>query len=118
MQEVDHYYAPAGARLVRQTLFRPAGDGDAKEIAEARELLGAELAHFERAIAGDYLAGTLSAADYALYPYIALSKRVEKKYPQHGISDLRSGRSTEGYRRREAQGAPDSRPGRLCLLLL
>jgi len=85
VQETDHYYGPANFRILRQTLFNPKGDGDAKEIAEALELLTAELTRFEETIAGDYLAGPLSAADFALYPYIALSRRVDKKKPELGI---------------------------------
>jgi len=87
MQEADHYYGPANYRLLSQTLFKRGGGGDAKEIDQARELLGVELARFENAIAGDYLAGPLSVADYALYPYIALSRRIEKQHPEHGVSD-------------------------------
>jgi glutathione S-transferase len=105
VQEVDHYYAAAGAKLLRQTLFnRSGGDGDPKEIAEALELLGKELTHLERAIAGDYLAGPLSVADYTLYPYLAMSVRIDKQYPQLGIPD-RIGPKLQAWKKR-IEGLP------------
>ena len=57
-------------------------------IVEATEALTKELANFEGSIAGDYLAGPLSAADYTLYPYMAISLRIERRYPAQRISDL------------------------------
>ena len=89
VQEADHYYAAANGKLLRETLFKRGGEaGDPKVIAEAALSLTAELASFERSIAGDYLAGPLSAADYALYPYMAISLRIERRYPEQRISDL------------------------------
>jgi glutathione S-transferase len=87
VQEADHYFAAANGKLLRQTLFNRSGSPDLEEIADARDALGNELAHFERVIAGDYLAGPLSVADYTLYPWLALSYRIERQHPQHGVSD-------------------------------
>ena len=89
IQEADHYYAAGNGKLLRETLFRRGGgEGDPKVIAEGREAIAAELANFERSIAGDYLAGPLSAADFSLYPYIAMSMRVERRHPDLHIADL------------------------------
>jgi glutathione S-transferase len=40
-----------------------------------------ELAIWEDAITGDYLAGTLSAVDFTLYPEVALVERIGKRNP-------------------------------------
>lgn len=44
-------------------------------------MIGKELAMWETLIAGDYLAGPLSAADFTLYPQIALVLRMERQQP-------------------------------------
>jgi glutathione S-transferase len=70
VQEFDHYYAPAHGRLLRQTLVRPAGDGDANEIAEARKALTAELEGYERALSGEFFVGASAHAShfFGLFP--------------------------------------------------
>ena len=48
-----------------------------RSIAEARKALIDEFALFTRYLKGDFLAGPLSAADFALYPLVAFVKRSE-----------------------------------------
>ncbi len=81
VREADEYFAHALERLVDQVLFTPQDKWDFHEIASAREALAAELKMFESYLAGDYLGGELSAADFTLYPMIALCLRMEKKKP-------------------------------------
>lgn len=81
VREADEYFAHALERLVDQVLFTPQDKWDLQEIASAREALAAELKMFEGYLAGDYLGGELSAADFTLYPMIALCLRMEKKKP-------------------------------------
>ena len=102
IQEADHYYQPALVKLIQQTLFAPDGQGDPKEIAAARASIIAELDHFEGAIQGDFLTGALSAADFALYPMIALSRRIDKKFPQHSIAGHLGPKLTAWMKRVEA----------------
>ena len=47
----------------------------------------AEYALFTKAMRGDFLAGPLSAADYAFYPLVAFMKRCESKLPDLGSDD-------------------------------
>jgi glutathione S-transferase len=79
VQEVDQYFAPAMDKLVDQVLFTAPEKWDANLISEGRQGLTKELTLWEGLIQGDYIAGALSAADFTLYPLIALSLRIEKK---------------------------------------
>jgi glutathione S-transferase len=87
IREADAYVAPALERLVDQVLFKPAEEWDAAKIARARERFIAELDFFERELAGDYLAGGVGAADFTLYPMVALARRIEaRRKPDLGIA--------------------------------
>jgi len=79
VQEADQYYALAMEKLVDQVLFTPPDKWDEEKISEGREDVTRELTLWESLTRGDYLAGELSAADFTLYPLIALSLRMEKK---------------------------------------
>ena len=82
VQEADQYYAVTMERLVDEVLFKAPEKWDAARIAAAREGLAKELAMWEGLLAGTWLAGeTLSAADFTLYPLLALTLRMEKKKP-------------------------------------
>jgi glutathione S-transferase len=81
VQEADQYYALAMEKLVDQVLFTAQDKWDEGKIGEGREGLTRELTLWESLTRGDYLAGELSAADFTLYPLIALSLRMEKKKP-------------------------------------
>ncbi|MBI2313323.1 MAG: glutathione S-transferase family protein [Betaproteobacteria bacterium] len=88
VQEVDHYLAKAMDPLLREVLFKPEAEQDAARIAKGREKLAEELARFEGEIRGDFLAGELSAADFALYPMLALALRVDLKRPEVNVAGL------------------------------
>ena len=57
-------------------------------IAVALTDLRRELAYFESALHGDYFAGSLSVADFTLYPLLALIQRLHHRQPQHGVESL------------------------------
>ena len=79
--EVDNYYGPTSEKLLEQAFWKKPEERDAKAIADARAGVVGELGNFEKAMRGDYLAGPLSAADFALYPMVALLKRAQMKLP-------------------------------------
>jgi glutathione S-transferase len=81
--EVDNYVEPAVDKVVDEAM-KP--EFDRAVIDKGREAVIEELALFSKAVRGDYLAGQLSAADFALYPYIAFLFRVE----QRKVPDLRA----------------------------
>jgi glutathione S-transferase len=87
VQEVDQYYAVAMERMVEQILFTAQEKWDAEEIDAARKLLVEEIDRWEEGVGRtEYLAASgPTAADFALYPLIALTLRMEKKKPDLGI---------------------------------
>lgn len=86
--EAYSYLYPVLRRLMEQTLFRHGGDGDPAVIAVAVNDLSRELAYFEHALHGDFFAGSISAADFTLYPLLALVRRLHEKRPQLGVGAL------------------------------
>src|SRR5262249_2180420 len=87
-READEILAPPLTRLLRQTLFRPAGEGDAEAIAVARGEVAAGRRRVEEELAGDWLVGDLSFADFTLYPFLRLLRRLGERLPQHSADDL------------------------------
>ena len=82
VQEADQYYAIAMEKIVDQVLFTPQDKWDLAAIAAARAELAEELQRWESSAAAGFLAGrALSAADFTLYPLIALTLRMQKKKP-------------------------------------
>ncbi|HEY6280484.1 MAG TPA: glutathione S-transferase family protein [Burkholderiales bacterium] len=79
--ETDNYLRTAVDPMLRQIFFKPEAEWDAQLIAASREEFLAELKHFENEIRGDFLVNKLSAADFTLYPMLALALRLEKKKP-------------------------------------
>ena len=87
--EVDAYLQPPLTRLVRQTLFKPKGDGDPAEIQKARDEITAELQSWEAALVGDWLMGdSLTFADFSLYPALRMIRRIGERLPQHSADEL------------------------------
>jgi len=81
IMEVDAYYGAASDTLLDQALFKKPEERDLKVIAESRKAVIAELEMFRKEMRGDFLAGALSAADFALYPLVALLRRAQIKLP-------------------------------------
>jgi glutathione S-transferase len=84
IQEIDHYLVPAGTRLFRQAFGKPE-DRDTKEIADAQATVKAELARLERQLSELHLVGSVSAADFALYPSMAALRRVGLKHSAYAV---------------------------------
>lgn len=87
VREADQYAGAALEVLVNEVFFTPQESWREELIAQAAADFARELALWEAMIEGDWLAGELSAADFTLYPMIALALRVEKRKP---AVDLRS----------------------------
>jgi glutathione S-transferase len=85
--EAENYFVPPMNRLVQRVLFTRQEEWDAARIAAACDEVGAELERWAGALHGDYLAGPLSAADFALYPLIALALRCEKRKPDLALRE-------------------------------
>ena len=65
-------------QLLDQAFWKKPEERDAQKIAEGRKAVVDELAMFSNAMRGDYLAGPLSAADFAFYPMVAFLYRAQK----------------------------------------
>jgi glutathione S-transferase len=79
VREADEYLAHALERLVDSVLFTKREKWDLHEIAAGREAFLKELAVFEGYLRGDWFGSELSAADFTVYPIVALCLRMEKK---------------------------------------
>jgi glutathione S-transferase len=88
VQETDQYMATAMGPMLREIFFKPADERDRALISEGREKLKAELARFEQEVRGDYLVGALTAADFTLYPMLALALRADLKEPEVALHSL------------------------------
>ena len=81
ISEVDDYFDKALDPLTTQAFSKKLEERDPQAIAAARKGIMDEFAQFTRYMAGDFLAGPLSAADFAFYPLVAFVKRSELKLP-------------------------------------
>jgi glutathione S-transferase len=83
--EADDNLYKAGSDLMDKVLYRPAAERDPKQIEAAKEKLRAELGYWRDYLKGDFFAGPLSLADFAIYPYMRIGVRVEERAPGLGI---------------------------------
>lgn len=76
--EVDNYAFKASDGLLEQAFWTKPEDRDPAKIAQGRQQVVDELALFSKAMHGEFLAGRLSAADFAFYPMVAFLYRAQK----------------------------------------
>ena len=81
IREVDQYFAEPMERLVIQLLRTPKDQQSDQEITAAWAVLQTQFAFWEDQLRGDYLMGQVSAADYALFPQLALALRIAQQSP-------------------------------------
>lgn len=88
VRETDAYLDEALRPLLQRVLMTAPAAWDAAAIDAALDAARPELARVEAAAAGPaFLAGALSAADFALYPFLALALRVDVRRPQTRVRD-------------------------------
>lgn len=103
VQEADQYVAVAMERLVDQLLFTPPERQDEAEIAAARQALADELRRWDAPIPGGFLAGEApTAADFTLYPLIALTRRLQLRRPSLDVESMLGPGLADWARRVEA----------------
>lgn len=88
VREADEYVARALEGMVEQILFKDdESRWDLSAIAKHRGDFLQELATFERYLGSDgFLVGAAGAADFTLYPLIALALRLERRKPDLGVA--------------------------------
>lgn len=102
VQETDQYLAKAMDPLLREVLFKPREEQNEERIAKGRAEVAEEANRFETEVHGDFLAGPGSAADFALYPMLALALRVDLKRPEVNVTGLIGPRLSQWMKRVEA----------------
>jgi len=102
IREADEYFAPPMQHLAEALLFTPREQWSEDRIAGVCTDLRKELSMWETAITGDYLAGALSAADFTLYPQVALVQRIAGRKPGLDVADLIGPRMTVWASRMQA----------------
>jgi glutathione S-transferase len=86
VREADQYLTHSMEGLLDQVLFKKQDQWDLTKMAEGRADFLKELDLFERYLRGDWFGDGLSAADFTIYPMLALCLRMEKKKPDLGLS--------------------------------
>lgn len=87
--EADHYFGPAFDGLW-DILFASKGPWDEDVVARELERFATEIARWESLVGSLFAAGTEAptAADFTLYPHLALALRLEKRKPDLPIRRL------------------------------
>lgn len=88
VNEADLYLDAANRRLLQAVLFTSKEDWDETRISAGRSAVATELSNFEDRLSGDYFAGEISAADFTIYPMIALLLRTDLRKPDLGMASL------------------------------
>jgi glutathione S-transferase len=102
INEADLYLDQANRKILLPILFTKKEDWDEKLIGSGRKALASELGNFETLLSGDFYAGELSAADFTIYPMIALALRVELRKPDLDIGSLIGPKMTAWMKRVES----------------
>lgn len=102
VREADEYLAHALERLVDHVLFTKREKWDLAVIAAGREAFLKELEVFEGYLRDDWFGSELSAADFAIYPIIALCLRMEKKKDDLNVRGSIGPKITKWMKRMEA----------------
>jgi glutathione S-transferase len=84
--EADNYLAPAVGKLFDATLYRKEPATPA-EIAAVHGQLLEELARYEALLTGEFLAGPLTLADFAVFSHARLVGRIDDRQPKNGLGD-------------------------------
>ena len=88
VNEADVYLDAVNRRLLQAVLFTKKEDWDEARISAGRIAVAAELSIFEDRLSGDYFAGEISAADFTIYPMIALLLRMDLRKPDLDMASL------------------------------
>lgn len=84
--EADNYLAPAVGKLFDATIYAKE-PLSAAALAEVHAQLLQELERYDRLLTGDYLAGSLSLADFAVFSHARLVGRIDDRQPKNGLGD-------------------------------
>lgn len=96
-QEADLYLSPSMRLMIEEIFFKPQDQWDSAKIDRGAKAFTDELVTWEQAGMGLFMVGdALSAADFAVYPVVALALRLEKKKRDLSIRRM-FGRKLSGW---------------------
>lgn len=97
IQETDLYLNPSMRLMIEEIFFKPQDQWDTAKIDRGAKAFTDELVIWEQAGMGLFMVGdALSAADFAVYPVVALALRLEKKKRDLSIRRM-FGRKISGW---------------------
>lgn len=97
IQETDLYLNPSMRLMIEEIFFKPQDQWDTAKIDRGAKAFTDELVMWEQAGMGLFMVGdALSAADFAVYPMVALALRLEKKKRDLSIRRM-FGRKISGW---------------------
>ena len=97
IQEADLYLNPSMRLMIEEIFFKPQDQWDSAKIDRGAKAFTDELVTWEQAGMGLFMVGdALSAADFAVYPVVALALRLEKKKRDLSIRRM-FGRKLSGW---------------------
>ena len=97
IQEADLYLNPSMRLMIEEIFFKPQDQWDTAKIDRGAKAFTDELVMWEQAGMGLFMVGdALSAADFAVYPVVALALRLEKKKRDLSIRRM-FGRKISGW---------------------
>jgi glutathione S-transferase len=88
VMEVDNYLREAADALIDYAIYTKPEERDPAKLPELRRAVVDEYAMLTRAMRGECVAGELSAADFAIYPFVAFMDRCELKLPEVGADAM------------------------------
>jgi glutathione S-transferase len=88
MREVDNHTMKATEGVTDYAFSTKPEERVPQKLADARKAVTAEFAQMTRYLKGDYLVGTLTAADFWLYPAVAFMYRTRTKLPDFDADGL------------------------------
>jgi glutathione S-transferase len=93
--ETEAYLYPPIRRMVLQLALRRNGEPDSEVIAKANQSAAENLALLAPSVRADFILGDQpTVADFALYPQVALLRRLDRRYPSFGIGSAVPGTLT------------------------
>jgi len=89
ISEVTAYVEQPVETLVREIFYKPEpSQRNRAAIADSRSALARELDRIEPRLSGAFLTDALSAADFTLYPFLAMFPRFERREPDLALAPL------------------------------
>lgn len=88
VSEVDSYTGEATDKLIDELLYVKPEARDPSKLEAARAGVAREFALVARDLGEGFLAGPLSAADFALYPFVAFMDRCRQRVPEFDPAPL------------------------------